>query len=108
MDFFSGLKKAYDSFGEEITKTFDSSQSGEDTKADTTASHEQGDLPATPINSRTSPELMAGDQSSVYTTPLATNQRQDQNSLDIGGWGQWESQPLMAANAKTHAVCFKW
>ena len=106
MDFFSGLKKAYDSLGEEITKTFDPSHSGEDTAASKTPAREQEEFSATPTSQRRSPKPVEDeDQSSVYTTPLAVSQRHkvDRGS-DDGGWGQWESQPLMSATTKSKEV----
>ena len=102
MDFFSGLKKAYDSLGEEFTKTFDSSQSGEDTATSGGSPREQD---ATPRSHRTSPGPTSdGDQPSVYTTPLAVSQKVDQSSQDDEGWGKWEDQPLMSATTKTKEV----
>ena len=112
MDFFSGLKKAYDSLGEEISKTFDSSQSSEDAKTTTSLQKEQGDLSATPVakdassRSRSPKPTSAGDQSSLYATPpTGSGQRRGQGSSDDGGWGQWENQPLMAAKTKNQGVC---
>lgn len=110
MDFFSGLKKAYDSLGEEISKTFDSSQSSEDAKTTTSAVNEQGDLSATPLAkaapSRSPEPASAGDQSSLYATPpTGAGQRRSQGSSDDGGWGQWENQPLLAVKTKTQGVC---
>lgn len=106
MDFFSGLRKAYDSLGEEITKTFDSSHSGEDIPASKTSAREQNEFSATPTRHRRSPEKAGDeDQSSVYTTPLAVNHKVAQDSQDDGGWGQWENQPLISATTKTKEVC---
>ena len=104
------LKKAYDSLGEEITKTFDSSQSSEDAKTTTIALAEQGDLSATPIAkaapSRSPEPASAGDQSSLYVTPpTGAGQRRDQGLSGDGGWGQWENQPLLAAKSKNQGVC---
>jgi hypothetical protein len=113
MDLFSGLKKAYDSFGEEISKTFDSSQSNEDAKAITSPLKEQGDLSATPVGAKAAPSKSlspepastGGDQSSVYATPpTGAGQRRGQGSSNDGGWGQWENQPLMAAKTKNQGV----
>lgn len=107
MDFFSGLKKAYDSLGEEITKTFDSSQSGEDTAVSKTSPQEQDEFSATPTSHRRSPKPVGDeDQSSVYATPLAvSHSRKVDQVSDDGGWGQWESQPLMSTTTKTKEVC---
>lgn len=114
MDFFSGLKKAYDSLGEEITKTFDSSQTGED--GGTTSPREEGDLSSSSTAITTavprSPEpaasgtIAVGDQSSVYATPSAVSQQQNvpQHTDEDGGWGQWENQPLMSPARKTKIV----
>ena len=116
MDLFSGLKKAYDSLGEEISKTFDSSQSNEDPKATTSPLKEQGDASATPVgvkatpSSSRSPEpASTGDQSSLYATPpTGAGQWRGQGSLNDGGWGdQWENQPLMAAKTKNQGVCMR-
>ena len=113
MDFFSGLKKAYDSLGEEISKTFDSSQSNEDVKATTSPLKAQGDLSSTPVVAKAAPKSRspeprdsAGNQSSLYATPpTGAGQRGGQGSSDDGGWGQWENQPLMAAKTKVGG-CF--
>ena len=106
MDFFSGLKKAYDSLGEEISKSFDSAQSSEGTTTSRSALKEQDGLSTTPKAAPSrSPEPAAGDQSSLYATPPTTgNQKRGQGSSDDGGWGQWENQPLMAAKSKTQGV----
>ena len=105
MDFFSGLKKAYDSLGDEITKTFDSSQTSDDINA--ASSQEQDDLSLTPQAHSRSPETPAtggagGDQSSIYATPSAVSQQKkaQQSSEDDGGWGQWENQPLVSTSTK--------
>ena len=104
MDFFSGLKKAYDSLGDEITKTFDSSQTSEDINAG--SSREEGDLSSTPRAGSRSPAAepppaTGGDQSSIYATPSAVSQQQKtrQSSEDDGGWGQWENQPLVSSTS---------
>ena len=98
MDFFSGLKKAYDSLGDEITKTFDSSKSAEDiSQSVSSPSHGQGDLSVTSRDDSKSTEAER-DQSSVYNTPLAAS---TQKVTDEEGWGQWEEKP---AKRKTHGV----
>jgi hypothetical protein len=54
MAFFSGLKAAYDSLGNEITKTFDSSQGGQDSRSE---DWESGEPPETSPDS-TSPGVI--------------------------------------------------
>lgn len=98
--------------GEEISKTFDSSQLSEDANASGSPLKEQGDLSATPVvteaappSSRSrSPEMAtAGDQ--LSTPPTGAGQMNGQGSSDGGGWGQWENQPLMATKTKNREVC---
>ena len=111
MDFFSGLKKAYDSLGEEISKTFDSSQSSEDSKATTDFLNGQDEVDlSTPPKVATctsrSPEPTASrEQSTLHATPPpSAGQKRSQESSDNGGWGQWENQPLMASKTNTREV----
>lgn len=72
---FSGLKKAYNSLGEEITRTFDSSQTegGQATEVGSSSS------PAPPQDAADTPD---GEE-------CATRGEEERGDED---WGQWEEQ----------------
>ena len=105
MAFLSDLKKAYDSIGTELSKTFDSSYTEED-KSSTPDDLEPA---TTPVHSK----QQVQDESSYYATPMGNsatkmtsefhdvpledkedNHKGLKSSADVNdGWGQWDTLP---------------
>ena len=100
MDFFSGLKQAYDSLGTEISKTFDSSTQETKGEQRETATPEVTTVLLIKAHYFSRPTCMMSCwtciqpfQEQSFTAEIEDHREVGGSSGGGDGWGEWEDQP---------------